>query len=137
LISLLVFHAVLALVVSCAVFEIFLIVLYGSCPGYSLLDRCDDPSQVACILYTSGSTGKPKGVVHDHRTLVHNMLRHRVAWGITPDDRQTQLYPCGVYGGIRDLLNALLNGAGLYHFPLREEGYLGLARWIDQQGITI
>jgi len=109
----------------------------GAGRGDARPERRDDPTQVACILYTSGSTGKPKGVVHDHRTLVHNMLRHRVAWGITPDDRQTQLYPCGVYGGIRDLLNALLNGAGLYHFPLREEGYLGLARWIDQQGITI
>lgn len=99
--------------------------------------RRDDPGQVAYLLYTSGSTGQPKGVVQEQRSVVHNMLRHRVAWSITPEDRQTQLYPCSVYGGIRDLFNALLNGAGLYHFPLREEGHHGLSRWIEQQRITL
>jgi amino acid adenylation domain-containing protein len=96
-----------------------------------------EPTDLAYLLYTSGSTGKPKGVMQDHRSVVHNMLRHRVAFKITEDDRQTQLYPCSVYGGTRDIFNALLNGAAIYHYPLRDLGHAGLADWLSEHRITI
>lgn len=96
-----------------------------------------DPDSLACLLFTSGSTGKPKGVMHDHRTLVHNAYRHREAFSITPEDRQTLLYTCSVYGGIRDILNALLCGASLHTFPVRKRGVDGLAEWLCQSRITI
>lgn len=92
---------------------------------------------LACILFTSGSTGMPKGVMHDHRTLVHNALRHREAFRITPDDRQTLLYTCSVYGGIRDILNALLSGASLHTFGVRKRGVGRLAQWLLASRITI
>jgi amino acid adenylation domain-containing protein len=95
------------------------------------------PDSPAYILYTSGSTGKPKGVTQDHASVLHNMLRHREVFGITEHDRQTLLYPCSVYGGIRDIFNALLNGAALYHYPVKDAGTMGLADWLVQHRITI
>ena len=92
---------------------------------------------LACILFTSGSTGKPKGVMHDHRTLVHNALRHQEAFRITPEDRQTLLYTCSVYGGIRDIFNALLSGASLHTFGVRKRGVGRLAQWLLDSKITI
>lgn len=101
------------------------------------LELSIDPDHLACILFTSGSTGKPKGVMHDHRTLVHNALRHREAFRITPADRQSLLYTCSVYGGIRDILNALLNGASLHTFGVRKRGVSGLAQWLIDSRITL
>lgn len=96
-----------------------------------------NPESLAYILYTSGSTGKPKGVMQDHASVLHNMLRHREIFGITERDRQTLLYPCSVYGGIRDIFNTLLNGAALYHYPVKDAGTMGLADWLVQHRITI
>lgn len=47
------------------------------------------------------------------------------------------MYPCSVYGGIRDIFNALLNGAALYHYPVKDTGTMGLADWLVQHRITI
>ncbi len=102
-----------------------------------LPDREIQPADIACILYTSGSTGHPKGVMHSHRTLLHNALRHHDAFGITPDDRQTLLYTPSVYGGQRDMYNALLNGASLNIYDLKAEGIQGLADWLEASGISI
>ncbi len=101
-------------------------------PGVSIA-----ADSLAVILFTSGSTGKSKGVMHDHQTLVHNAMRHREAFQITPEDRQTLLYTCSVYGGIRDILNALLCGASLHTFAVKQRGVESLARWIIDSRITI
>ncbi|MFI4862275.1 MAG: amino acid adenylation domain-containing protein [Phycisphaerales bacterium JB063] len=96
-----------------------------------------DPGALAYVLYTSGSTGRPKGVMQPHRAVLHNAERHRTYFGITPDDRQSLLYPCSVYGGTRDIFNALLCGASLHHYPLRQLGHAGLAQWLREQRVTI
>ncbi len=95
------------------------------------------PDALADILYTSGSTGQPKGVVQNHRNVLHNVMRHTNAFCIGPDDRQTLLYPGGPYGGVRDMFDALLNGAALHVFPVKQEGVPDLARWLKQEEITI
>ena len=96
-----------------------------------------DPDQPAYILYTSGSTGTPKGVVHSHRTVLHNVWRHCEVMQYGPDDRQSLLYPCSVYGGLRDIFNALLSGASLHHYDVRERGTASLAGWLVEHRITI
>jgi amino acid adenylation domain-containing protein len=96
-----------------------------------------DPDQAAYILYTSGSTGTPKGVVHSHRTVLHNAWRHHDVLQHGPDDRQSLLYPCSVYGGLRDIFNALLNGASLHHYDVRERGTASLADWLVEHRVTI
>lgn len=95
------------------------------------------PDALACLLYTSGSAGQPKGVMHDHRSLLHNALRHRSAFNITPDDRQTLLYTTSVYGGVRDIFNGLLSGASLHTFSVKQRGVEGLAQWMCASRITI
>jgi amino acid adenylation domain-containing protein len=95
------------------------------------------PTTLACVLYTSGAAEQPNGVMHDHRTLLHNAMRHGNAFGITSNDRQTLLYACNVYGGLRDILNALLNGASLHTFSLKRHGVRGLAEWLRDSRITI
>jgi len=107
-------------------------------PGRTADNRPDiSPGSLACLLFTSGSTGRPKGVMHDHRTLVHNAHRHREAFRITPADRQTLLYTCSVYGGIRDILNALLSGASLHIFSVKRRGVGPLAEWLVRSRITL
>lgn len=96
-----------------------------------------DPEAPALILYTSGSTGHHKGVVHTQRSMLSNFERHTDAFRITQDDRQTLLYQLSVYGGTRDLFNALLSGASLHYFPVREAGVAGLASWITTERISI
>jgi len=96
-----------------------------------------DPEAPALVLYTSGSTGTPKGVVHTHRSILSNFVRHADAFRITRDDRQTLFYQLSVYGGTRDLFNALLSGASLHYFPLRDVGATGLADWLMAERITI
>jgi amino acid adenylation domain-containing protein len=100
-------------------------------------DRAVAPTALACVLYTSGSTGQLLGVMHEHRNLLHNAIRHRQGFGITSNDRLTLLYTCSVYGGLRDILNALLNGASLHTFPLKQHGVQGLAEWLRDSRITI
>lgn len=96
-----------------------------------------EPHRLAYVLYTSGSTGKPKGVMQTHHSVLHNCAIHADAFAITPDDCQTLLYPCSVYGGVRDTYNALLNGASLHHYPVREAGYDGLKTWLAEHRISI
>lgn len=95
------------------------------------------PDMLAYVLYTSGSTGRPKGVMQPHRSVLHNARRHRNYFKLTPNDRQSLLYPCSVYGGTRDIYNALLSGASLHHYPLPELGHAGLADWLRDQRVTI
>jgi amino acid adenylation domain-containing protein len=103
-------------------------------------DRVDvaiHPHALAYILYTSGSTGTPKGVRETHRNVLHNAMRQTDAFEITAADRQTLLYPTNVYGGTRDIFGALMNGASLHHYPVRELGYGGLFDWIRNEEITL
>ncbi|MGB5709053.1 MAG: AMP-binding protein [Arenicellales bacterium] len=92
---------------------------------------------IACVLYTSGSTGTPKGVIHSHRNLLHLTRRGSKAFKISPDDRLTLLPSCSQIAGITDLLRAILNGATLLPFDVREDSIRGLGNWLVDQRISI
>jgi len=91
----------------------------------------------AYALYTSGTTGRPKGVVQSQRNVLHNVMRHTNAFLIGSDERQTLLYSYAVYGGTRDIFNALLNGASLHVYSVARLGVSDLAQWMLQARINI
>jgi len=98
---------------------------------------CVSPDSLAYIIYTSGSTGHPKGVIETHRNLLHNVFRNTNTLHICADDRVTLLRSIGAAGAARDALSALLNGATLCPFSIKEQGLENLAAWIEREEITI
>jgi amino acid adenylation domain-containing protein len=100
--------------------------------GISLL-----PDAFACILYTSGSTGQPKGVIQNHRNILHNAMRYAYGCRICPEDRVTLLASVGTGQGMPTVFSALLSGATLCPFNIREEGVAGLGTWLNKEEITV
>jgi amino acid adenylation domain-containing protein len=101
------------------------------------LDLEISPAAIACILPTSGSTGEPKGVVHNHRNLLHAGMRWTKAFGIRPEDRSLLVNSYCHVGGINNIFSAVLNGAAVYPYNLKESGLANLADWLMTEKITI
>ncbi len=101
-------------------------------PGLSI-----SPDALAYILYTSGSTGRPKGVVQKHRNLLHEIMNYTNEARICADDRLSLLRSCSFAGAMRDVFGALLNGAGLYPWYIKDEGLADLPGWLIEQQVTI
>lgn len=92
---------------------------------------------LACLMYTSGSTGSPKGVMQTHDNLLHRTRAYTDLLQVSQQDRLTLLASCSVAQGLSSVLQALLNGASLHPFDLRELGVGRLAPWLVAQGITV
>src|SRR5262249_19820769 len=89
------------------------------------------------IIYTSGSTGRPKGVIHSHRVLLHNIMSATNTYGISRDERIALLFSLGFSASFTPLFGALLNGATLLPYNLKDEGFAQLANWLMQEQITL
>jgi amino acid adenylation domain-containing protein len=63
--------------------------------GESNIDCGVNADDLCYVIYTSGSTGKPKGVAVPHRGLMNLVAWHRKAFGLSPDDRATQVASLG------------------------------------------
>jgi amino acid adenylation domain-containing protein len=100
-------------------------------PGLSV-----SPDQIAYINYTSGSTGEPKGVVWNHRNELFGIRVKTNELHISPDDRVSLVRSNNV-GAARDMFLALLNGAALLPFDLREDGSADLGNWLIREDITV
>jgi amino acid adenylation domain-containing protein len=100
-------------------------------PGLSL-----SPDQIAYINYTSGSTGEPKGVVWNHRNELFGIRVKTNELHISPEDRVSLVRSNNV-GATRDMFLALLNGAALLPFDLREDGLADLGNWLITEDITV
>jgi amino acid adenylation domain-containing protein len=92
---------------------------------------------LACLLYTSGSTGQPKGLLQSHRTILHRVWSETNHLCIGPDDRAVMLNPFTFSASLRVIFSALLNGAALYPFSIRDDGLSHLGGWLVQEGITL
>ena len=95
------------------------------------------PDHLAYIVYTSGSTGQPKGVLQNHRNGLHEAMLYANGLHISPEDRLDLLYSCSASQGMKIAFGALLNGAALCPYDLKEEGVGNLAAWLVQEEITI
>lgn len=95
------------------------------------------PDDDAYIYYTSGTTGAPKGVVDVHRNVLHNVLRYTNSLAIDHDDRLSLIQSSNFSGTVSTIFCALLNGAALFPFDFRRRGVARLARWINENRITV
>jgi amino acid adenylation domain-containing protein len=101
------------------------------------LDLTIAPETLASLLYTSGSTGRPKGIVQSHGNLLHKIIACTNDYHLSADDRLSLLYSCSFSGSARDIFGALLNGATLCIYPLKEQGIAGLAAWLRRENVTV
>ena len=95
------------------------------------------PDDFAYVLYTSGSTGEPKGVIQNHRNVLHFIMNYTNGLHIGAEDRLSLLYTWGNSAAAMDTFAALLNGASLHPFRLREEGTGRLGKWLIDEQITV
>jgi amino acid adenylation domain-containing protein len=95
------------------------------------------PGTPAYIMYTSGSTGRPKGIVHSHRNVLHNVMNYTQNLNISPLDRLTLLHSFSFSSALVDIFTALLNGASVYPWSIKQEGMTGLAQWLAEEGVTV
>jgi amino acid adenylation domain-containing protein len=89
------------------------------------------------VIYTSGSTGQPKGVVQNHRNILHYMKWHTNSLRLCAHDRFTLLASCAAGQSVTDIYAALLNGAALYPFDIRKQGFASLAPLLANEEITV
>lgn len=97
-----------------------------------------DPEAPAYVLFTSGSTGTPKGIATGHRPVLNFLAWQRDTFGLTADDRFTNL--CGVAHDmmIRDIFAPLSMGASLA-IPAQETIFRpgALRAWMEEQAPTV
>jgi amino acid adenylation domain-containing protein len=99
-------------------------------------DTPSAPADLAMILYTSGSTGRPKGVIGDHRSWIHNASSYANTFYISCEDRVT-LLSLGTSQAVKNICMALLNGAALFPFEVRQRGLAEFLALLEREKITI
>lgn len=96
------------------------------------------PDQIAYILYTSGSTGRPKGVFQSHRNVLHHIRNYTNRLHLSHQDRLTLFSSYCFDASVMDIYGALLNGATLCPYNIKEDGSLSdLAAWLVDEKVSI
>ena len=100
------------------------------------LDVKVSPHDLCFVLYTSGSTGRPKGVCQLHRNILHGAACYTNQARIGPHDRMSLLHSLSAVACATALYAAILNGAAILPFNVREAGLGGLVAWLERERIS-
>ncbi|MDQ1612721.1 MAG: hypothetical protein QOG00_2652, partial [Pyrinomonadaceae bacterium] len=93
---------------------------------------------LAYVIYTSGSTGRPKGVGVTHRGLLNLAQWHAAEYGVTVDDRATQIASLSFDASAWEVWPALCAGATVEVVPEGARGdWVELGRWMREREITV
>ena len=104
----------------------------------STLRTTVSPDNLAYVIYTSGSTGTPKGVELPHRGLVNLLAWHQRTYGVTPQDRATQLAGFSFDASVWELWPYLTAGASVYVVDDDTRASApGLVQWLNARKITL
>jgi amino acid adenylation domain-containing protein len=97
-----------------------------------------EPESLAYVVYTSGSTGRPKGVEITHANLANLVAWHCEAFGVTPEDRASQVAGVGFDAAAWEIWPHLAAGAGvaIADEPTRRSPQR-LRDWLVARRITI
>jgi amino acid adenylation domain-containing protein len=82
--------------------------------GAVVADVEPGPDDLAYVIYTSGSTGRPKGVELTHANLANLVDWHVDAFGITADDRASQVASVGFDAAVWEIWPHLAAGATVH-----------------------
>ena len=96
-----------------------------------------EPESEAYILYTSGSTGEPKGVRQSHKNILHYIRVYTNNLHIAQEDKLSLLPTYSFDASVMDIFGALLNGASLCVYNIRELGLENLAGWLVSNEVSI
>jgi len=92
----------------------------------------------AYILYTSGSTGNPKGVMQLRKNVQHFIRAYSKKLGITHNDVISLIPNYCFDAAVMDIFTALLNGATLSVFPLRDADAIANGiEWLRSEKVTV
>ena len=95
------------------------------------------PHDLAELCYTSGSEGSPKGVLQTHRGEMYTCWANQQRSPCVLDDRLSLIHSLSFGSAKKHLHAALLSGASLFLFDVKSKGVLPMARWLEEERITI
>ncbi|NNF64305.1 MAG: amino acid adenylation domain-containing protein [Acidimicrobiia bacterium] len=102
-------------------------------PDVAVIDE-----DLAVMLYTSGSTGQPKGVMLSHRNVMTFVKWAVEEYGITADDKLTQMAPLHFDLSTFDLYGAAFAGATVHMVPRRAIMFpMEIRNLIENNDITV
>ena len=97
----------------------------------------DSQDQMAYIICTSGTSGKPKGVLQSYKNVLFFTEHYIKELSITPEDRLIFVSSFSHDGAVEDIYPALLGGATLYPYDIKQRGVANMAQWMVKEQITV